>query len=303
MHLLRAYILAVGYDYVMLLEKNSHLDATTTLLGNAERGKVMLSSLKTRQEGTYRFFGNSNNSDLIVLLLYNPGATVTLLASPLACEQEIPQITALLNEAIQYPHGCRVTLAQTVIQTSDCLLTQAFVQTGFSKLAVLHFLEQTKHAKQIKIPSGLSFTPLTREDDELLGTILEETYVNSLDCPNIHGLRAVQDIIDGHRGADPTCTQLWSIAELENKKIGVILLNSFPKMKQTELAYVGLSPIARGNNLGNACMQHIANQISELPFSRVTLAVDSENIPAKKLYKKWNFKKIKQRLTLIKKLS
>ena len=159
MHLLRAYILAVGYDYVMLLEKNSHLDATTTLLGNAERGKVMLSSLKTRQEGTYRFFGNSNNSDLIVLLLYNPGATVTLLASPLACEQEIPQITALLNEAIQHPHGCRVTLAQTVIQTSDCLLTQAFVQTGFSKLAVLHFLEQTKHAKQIKIPSGLSFTP------------------------------------------------------------------------------------------------------------------------------------------------
>ena len=102
MHLLRAYILAVGYDYVMLLEKNSHLDATTTLLGNAERGKVMLSSLKTRQEGTYRFFGNSNNSDLIVLLLYNPGATVTLLASPLACEQEIPQITALLNEAIQH---------------------------------------------------------------------------------------------------------------------------------------------------------------------------------------------------------
>lgn len=302
MLLLGAYILAVGYDYVMLFKKNSHLDAAGTLLGNKEHGRVMLDSLKTRPEGSFAFFGNSKAKQ-IVLLLSNPGATATLLASPLENECEITPTAELIDEALHHARKSSVTLAQTILHTNNTLLTQAFTRALFNKLAILHFMEQVKPPKQIKMPFGLSFTSITKKDDKILGPILEETYIDSLDCPNIHGIRSVQDIIDGHRGIDDSSVQLWSIAELEGKKVGVVLLNSLPKIKCIELAYIGLSPTVRGKNLADACMQHITNQIADTPFSRVTLAVDSKNIPAKKLYLKWNFTKIKQRLTMIKKLS
>jgi ribosomal protein S18 acetylase RimI-like enzyme len=97
--------------------------------------------------------------------------------------------------------------------------------------------------------------------------------------------------------------QVWTIAELEGVPIGVVLLNPTHSPYCLELAYIGILESARFKGLGNHLMQHVANQTTAAGASRVTLAVDAKNIPAIKLYKKWNFKKTKQVCTMIRKLS
>ncbi len=288
----------------MLLEKNQHLAAASSLLGNKSKAKALLQSLSERPEGSFQFIGtNHPNEPYTLLILNNAGATATLLAKPPKNEDEIEPIGRLIREGLGELPQSNATLAQTVMGLREPLLKQAFLNAGFSKLATLTFMEQTRPPKKISTQHAISYKKLSSNQDQLLGYLLEETYIDSLDCPKIHGVRKTQDIIDGHRGYDSKCTQVWFIAELESKPAGVILLNAIPKTSSMELAYIGISPWARGRGLGHTLMQHITEQAISQDFSRITLAVDAANIPALGLYKKWNFIEKNKRDTFIHKLS
>jgi mycothiol synthase len=287
----------------MLLLKNRYLEATTTLLGCQNQGEALLTALGNRPEGSFDLYGiGESGIHCSLLLLINTGSTVTCIASPAKSEAEKSHTSDLISEALNSPRIRNIQFAQTILRPSDHSLAQTFTDAGFTKLALLDFLEQRRPAKKVRIPKGLAFASITSKNDTKLGELLEATYVGSLDCPKIHGLRPVQNIIEGHRGEDPTISQVWCIAELESEAVGVILLNANQKQRAVELAYFGLLPNWRGKGFADPCMQYIANQTEHLGFSTVTLAVDADNYPAQKLYKKWNFRKTKQRLTLIQKL-
>ncbi len=288
----------------MLLPKNRYLEAATALLGCQNQAEALLTALENRPEGSFELYGTGEKDlECGLLLLINPGSTVTFIASPVKNEPENSKLKALLKEALNSPRLKNIQLAQAVLRPDNRALVQTFTEAGFTKLALLDFLEQRRSAKKVRIPKGLAFTSITSKSDTSLGELLEATYVGSLDCPKIHGLRPIQSIIEGHRGDDPTVSQVWCVAELEGEQVGVILLNANHKQRAIELAYFGLLPNWRGKGLADPCMQYIANQTEQLGFSTVTLAVDTGNYPAQKLYKKWNFRKTKQRFTLIKKLS
>lgn len=288
----------------MILSKNRYLEATTTLLGCQNQGRVLLTALEDRPEGSFELYGAGKNGiEHGLLLLISAGSTVTCIASPIKSKPEKSHVKGLIKEALNSPRLEDIQFAQTILHPEDRALAQTFTDAGFTKLALLDFLEQRRPAKKVRIPKGLTFSSVTAKNDVELGNLLEATYIGSLDCPKIHGIRPIQTIIEGHRGEDPTISQVWCVAELEGEQIGVILLNANPNQCAVELAYFGLLPNWRGKGLGDPCMQYIANQTELLGFSTVTLAVDAENYPAQKLYKKWNFRKTKQRFTLFKKLS
>jgi ribosomal protein S18 acetylase RimI-like enzyme len=288
----------------MILPENEFHKAAVLLTGSKSKADGLIQSLIERPEGSFQFFGKKKRiGDGVLLILNNQGATATFLASP-PTSGKVDFTKSLIQEGLRALNDAKTTtLAQTLIGNQDVLLSRAFTNAGFTKLAILTFMEQNRVPNQKTKHEGISIRRIARKDDELLGQLLNETYIDSLDCPKIHGAREVQQIIDGHRGGTDENSQVWAIAELENKPAGVILLNSHHKFNTIELCYIGVAPFARGCGVGNALMQYAADKTKKLDCQRVTLAVDSKNIPAIQLYKKWNFFEKNKRVTFIHKLS
>ena len=189
------------------------------------------------------------------------------------------------------------------MDVDDALLALAFKHAGFEKLAILTYMERITSAKPPRHESGhVLFVSSEDVTEEEIRNVLQETYIGSLDCPKIHGLRTIEDIIQGHRGQGNFDSQLWTIASLENSPSGILILSPVPEALCMELIYLGCTPNARGLGVGDALMQAAVQQSQGVGMSRITLAVDADNLPAISLYKRWQFQPLYNRLTYLKKL-
>lgn len=287
-----------------IVQKNHHLDAAIALLRSKERAKELLRSLEQRANGTYKFLADDNlGFKAVVLAVLNAGATVTLVSSEPRNDGQIQGTSLLIQTACQSYLGSSVRLAQTVMPVGNPRLEQSFATAGFHSLATLNYMERARSSSKLpqKRLEHTRFITMTDLSDSQLGALMQETYIGSLDCPKIHGIRLMQDIINGHRGHGQYDAQLWFIAEVKGTQVGVLLLNPVQEMQCTELAYLGVVPHARGKGVGNTMMHHAIEQSMKQGLPRITLAVDANNLPAIQLYKKWNFHKTKERLTMIRK--
>jgi ribosomal protein S18 acetylase RimI-like enzyme len=169
-------------------------------------------------------------------------------------------------------------------------------------LAILTYLEVSQLVIESKhLAENITFRSMKNTTEAELQWLLQKTYIDSLDCPQIHGMRRIQDIIAGHREQGTYDEELWTIAEFDGKLAGVLLLNRVPEMGCMELAYVGCVPEARGCGLGDALIELAMQQAADCGLPRITLAVDSENLPAFELYRRWGFRETRKRYTMIKK--
>ena len=240
---------------------------------------------------------------LALLLIHHAGATTTLLVTPPKSTEETQRISHLITTAIESLEGRPTRLAQTSIDVDDSLLEKAFQNAGFDTLTILTYMELSTAATSDETSnSKVSFVSMEDATDAELQTVLSKTYIGSLDCPKIHGLRHIEDIIEGHRNQGSYDAQLWNIAVLEGAPVGVLLLNPIPEATCMELSYLGVTPSTRGKGVGDAMMSLAIKQSAKFGLPRITLVVDSTNTPAITLYKRWNFLASRQRLSMIKKL-
>jgi|TARA_B100000959_G_scaffold287519_1_gene373434 ribosomal protein S18 acetylase RimI-like enzyme len=288
----------------MIVQKNRHEEAATAVLGNKRRARALLDALHISNSSTFHFVARPNRIiQEAILFIHNAGATTTCLVTPPKKHKDVERISVLIKEGFETLKDRDVQLAQTIMENNEVLLTEAFSNAGFYKLAILTYMERTEAAPHfICVPTELTFTPSTNVSDAQIQDALLETYIESLDCPKIHGLRKIEDIVAGHRGQGIHDAQLWTIAELGNKLAGILLLNPVPEAGCMELAYLGCPPIARGKGTSDALMKLAIEQSAAYGLPRITLAVDSENAPAIRLYKRWNFRPTRERLTMIQEL-
>ncbi len=288
----------------MIVQENRHLEAAIALLGNKRHAKALLQALEERDKSSYNFVVRDKKQvQESMLLLHNAGATTSCLVTPPKDPTQCRRITSLIEDGIQSLQGRNSTLAQTILGVDQPLLAEAFEHAGFTKLAILTTMDRLKSARLSKSTTNkLTFIPTSDVSETQIQTALQETYIDSLDCPKIHGLRHIRDIVEGHRGQGDHNAQLWTIAKLGDTTAGILLLNPVPNAGCMELAYLGTAPSARGIGVGDALVQLAIKQSQEYGLPKLTLAVDSENTPALRLYKRWNFLSIRQRLTMIRKL-
>jgi ribosomal protein S18 acetylase RimI-like enzyme len=120
--------------------------------------------------------------------------------------------------------------------------------------------------------------------------VLAATHVGSLDMPELEGARSLDDLLAAHSAAgrfDPTRWQLGRLPG-EPDAAALLLLAPAPEREAWEVAYLGLTPAARGRGLGRAAMAH-ALDLARPHIPRLELAVDVRNIPAMKLYRATGF--------------
>jgi ribosomal protein S18 acetylase RimI-like enzyme len=122
------------------------------------------------------------------------------------------------------------------------------------------------------------------EDDDRLQRLIERTYIGTLDCPQLDGLRQTADIVAGYRAVGEFRPDLWQFAVADKQDVGCLIVNLHPEVAHAEIVYLGIVPEARGRGWG----RHLARQALWLAgkwgCERAVLAVDAGNDPAISAY-------------------
>jgi ribosomal protein S18 acetylase RimI-like enzyme len=142
-----------------------------------------------------------------------------------------------------------------------------------------------------------AWRPFGPETEAEFRAVLQATYAGSLDMPELEGIRSLDDVMASHRAAGRFDPSRWRVGMLpqQPEAAAVLLLSEVPDRPAWEVAYLGLTPPARGRGLGRAAIAY-ALSLARPHVPRVELAVDARNQPARKLYDATGFTPFDSRL-------
>lgn len=215
---------------------------------------------------------------------------------------------AVARPSPQSGRGAR--LAQSLLDPAEGAAITAFVAAGFTRLGDLAYLRRPVprpgEIREPALPASVTMAPMTRygpaEGDELLMRALARSYIQTLDCPELAGLRELPDVIESHRAVGRYDPSLWWLVLQDGQPEGCMLLTRCPESRSVELVYLGLGPELRGRGLGTALLTIGISRIAGLGAT-LTCAVDTRNTPAQRLYRTAGFEHFATRVPVIRPLS
>jgi mycothiol synthase len=119
---------------------------------------------------------------------------------------------------------------------------------------------------------AVALVPYPACDPSEFEQVLVRCHDDSLDCPELHGVRTPAELLAGYRDCAPDPAQWW-LALRDGNGIGVLLLSS------PELVFVGVVPERRGQGIGRMLVEAARDFTPDL-----NVTVDSRNLPAVQLY-------------------
>ena len=121
-------------------------------------------------------------------------------------------------------------------------------------------------------------------------SVLQATYLGSLDMPELEGARSLDDIMESHRATGRFDARYWQIGQIpgQPEAASVLLLSAVPTREAWEVVYLGLTPAARGRGLGRVVLAR-ALELARAHVPKLELAVDFRNTPATRLYQAAGF--------------
>jgi ribosomal protein S18 acetylase RimI-like enzyme len=117
--------------------------------------------------------------------------------------------------------------------------------------------------------------------------VVNGTYDKTLDCPELDGIRTVEEVVRGYQSSAPL--QLWIAQSAEKQDAGILILSDHPEHRQSELTYMGLLPTYRGRGWGGQLVRFAMEQTKTNGREKIVLAVDRRNTPAIEQYRRSGF--------------
>lgn len=161
------------------------------------------------------------------------------------------------------------------------------------------------------LPDGVELEPISIPDPGspnlgLLVDALDDSYTDTLDCPELCGLRRTSDIAASHGAIGRPELAIWTLIRHEGRPAGAVLLAGLPEQHCYELVYIGLGPSLRGLGLGELLMRRAIAQLSARVKQSamrtgwsLTCAVDTANTPAVRLYQRLGFTPFDRRVACV----
>lgn len=292
-------------------QSQSDIDATVlTLIDLSDRSKYRIPIISTHVEeqghvaagyvvlypgalgslGKLRFCaqqvsGNTYSAEQIERELL---ASVIRTLCDAALEQgaEIVQAISPLNADSDTDWSC-VSFAEL-----DSARDMALASAGMNPVAKLIQMERDEVRRPLVSPTLQNGKLGFKQHDEISTrdwhAIIEATYIETLDIPELNGLRTIGNTLEGYASTQPTTPGTWWVIQDGCVNIGCLLLT--PNDDQhCELTYLGLAPTSRGKGHSRAIMDHLDRWSSSHGIERMTLAVDIRNTPAIRLYQSRGF--------------
>ncbi|NLE60415.1 MAG: GNAT family N-acetyltransferase [Planctomycetes bacterium] len=206
-------------------------------------------------------------------------------------------LISLVQKAADEAHGRNICFLQAIISPNATFEQEIYQQAGFERLAELIYMERDllEPLTGEKPSPPLTWITYSAESHQLFARTVLETYEDSLDCVGISGLRQIEDILATHRSTGVFNPRTWFVGISDDNPIGVLLLSAVPEQAALEVVYMGLRPACRGKGYASAFMEHGIRTARDLAALRLTLAVDAENAPARRLYARFAFEETARR--------
>jgi GNAT superfamily N-acetyltransferase len=184
-----------------------------------------------------------------------------------------------------------IKLLQVLFKPEATALARLLDRAGFVYLTRLLYLQ--REAKGAT-PSGaicadFTWLPFSKEHEDLFLTALSASYVQSLDCPELIGIRTPREVLEGHRATGIHDPYLWWVALRGAEVVGVLLLTRVAGQPWMEIVYIGVAASARGKGVSDALLAKAFTLCGQYSAKVMTLAVDRGNTPARRMYDRWGF--------------
>ncbi len=220
------------------------------------------------------------------------GARVAALAGVRAVNNHTPTAAALLSQLVAQVRAEGVVQVQAILDGTESVAEEIVEQAGFVALAELQQLAlrlplnegQNGQLDTAPLPTGLKWIAARDVPRAKMIQLLAHTFIETLDCPALNGMRTPEDVLDGFLdGQELTQQHSWWILAGEDKYIGCSLVNRLPN-NAAELVYMGLGPTSRGRGYGKLLLEQGIRSALELRVEMFLAAVDCANWPATRLY-------------------
>jgi mycothiol synthase len=234
-----------------------------------------------------------------LLCLPVPGHSALLWPPGVMGDRPTETEDALLRHALAWLRQRGVKLAQTLLAPEELGLGEPLLRNGFSLVTRLWYMRHDLNLPVdcLNVPSRLDYQ--TFADDALFRQTLLRTYVGTLDCPEVNGIRNIDEVIDGHRAQGVFDPARWWLVREGEKAVGVLLMTEMPESGDWELAYMGVASEARRRGFGREILLHALCEARAADAPAVTLSVDARNRPAWDLYRSLGFEPYDQRLVYL----
>lgn len=250
-----------------------------------------------------------------LLIIEGIGKTAVLFTSPILTAQQVKLASDAIEAVARIQDPGQIRLIQVLLEPTQRREEQALSQAGFSRLAQLTYMRRSTlgsshsadHIEQASEPTahiecdGRALTAMTWHEDrhDAFARAIDASYLETKDCPELVGVRDIDDIIAGHMAVGRFDPGLWSVYYQDDQPAAVMLLNRLIDRAELELVYLGLSPAFRGKGLATRLMQHALALARAHNDSGIHLAVDQNNEPAMKLYKGLGFRATGRKVAMI----
>lgn len=150
-------------------------------------------------------------------------------------------------------------------------------------------LQKLHHTKsQSNSNDTLYFEPYRKLPFHQWCSLIRDAYRESLDVPEIEGVRSIEQTLEGYAVNQPSNTDAWFAISIQQSLAGCLIL-SVPSRRQAEITYLGLHPKFRSKGYGFEIMRFALQWMIEQNIELASLCVDCRNLPAIQLYQRFDF--------------
>lgn len=227
--------------------------------------------------------------------LVAPGGSALVLLGPI--DPPVGESTVLLRSLQRQAWNDGTKLLQALLPPEDTRTAGIFRAAGFEYLAELIYCDCDVSQPRPVSPACRDISYITYSSNlaELFIGALDASYVGSLDCPGLSGARDTRDVLLGHRHTGRHDPNFWFLAQRGSKSVGVLLLSESSDGSSVEVVYMGVAASERGHGIGGALLSLAIDVARRKGKPKLSLAVDSTNAPARRVYDRYGFVEVTRR--------
>jgi ribosomal protein S18 acetylase RimI-like enzyme len=259
-------------------------------LAGAERGEMSFDGLLAARDGT-QICG-------VVLSIMQDDGTAFVWPAQAADDDDCDAIVdALYGMVAGRVDDGEIVSAQSILETTATADREALSRNGFRHLADLFYLQRlltTPLPPRIDVPLEVTIF-CEPQNEERFARLIEQTYIDTFDCPDFHEHRNGMEALVSHRCSGDFAAERWKVYSIEGRDVGLLLMNDHPSQDAWEVVYMGVAPDARGCGYGRAMLIDGLHAARSAGRQSVLLAVDAQNAPANRIYGELGFMEVASR--------
>ncbi|HEY5312429.1 MAG TPA: hypothetical protein VIK18_07905, partial [Pirellulales bacterium] len=167
---------------------------------------------------------------------FQPGLAVNVWPPRLAAGESDAVADRLLAAVLAEVDSAGIRMAQSLLAPADREDVSRLSAAGFTLLAELMYLVGSCSAGSGVPPElPLELEPYSAADRARMESIVDRTYVKSLDCAGLNGIRSGSQLLDEYQSTAANQPGHWFFARHEGADVGCLLLADHPALDQFEL--------------------------------------------------------------------